>query len=96
MWRLFTSLWVRKEREQDLDSGLGYNVHRPDPTDSLLPEKPHFLLAPQPSQIMPPPGEQGFRSGACVGNFRFRSQQYLQQLRKTFVMDNKSICRAEG
>lgn len=45
MWRLFTSLWVRKEREQDLDSGLGYNVHRPDPTDFLLPEKPHFLLA---------------------------------------------------
>lgn len=89
-------LWVRKEREQDLDSGLGYNVYRPDPTDSLLPEKLHFLPAPQPSQIIPPPGEQAFRSGACVGNFRFRSQQYLHHLRKNFLIDNKNICQPDG
>lgn len=96
LWRLFTSLWVRKEREKDLDSGLGYNAYRPEPTDSLLPEKPHFLLAPQPSQIIPPPGEQAFRSRACVGNFRFRSQQYPHQLRKNFMTDNKNIHRTEG
>lgn len=96
LWRLFHITEVRKEREQDLDSGLGYNVHRPDPTYSLLPEKSHFLLAPQSSQIIPPPGEQTFRSGACVGNFRFRSQQYLHQLRKNITTENKNVCRAEG
>lgn len=93
--RLFTSLWIRKERDQSLDSGLGYNVHRPVPTDSLLPAKPHHLLAPQPFQIKPPPGEQAFRIEASVGNFRFKSQQHLYKFSRDFMINGKNIYRTK-
>lgn len=65
-------LWVRNERKQDLDSGLGYNVYRPDPTDFLLPEKPHFLPAPQPSQIIPPPGRTSIQIRSLCGKFQIQ------------------------
>lgn len=95
MWRLFTSLWIGKERDQVSDWGLGYNIHRPIPTASLLPAKPHLLLAPQPFQIIPPPGEQAFGTGACVGNFRFQSQQYLHLFSRNFMIDDKNTCKTE-